>query len=100
MFLKSLSRTKTTTLLPEAETLTEEYVQHTGPRTRAWGPWRRAVPCPDRSHRALATLAPSDSDDLETSKVSIPPARQELELAGHFQANQVQRGISLESGLC
>lgn len=45
-------------------------------------------------------LALSDSDNLETSKVSIPPARQELELAGHFQADQVERGISLESGLC
>lgn len=75
-------------------------MQHTGPCTRAWGPWRWAAPCPDRSHRALATLALSDSDDLETSKVSIPPARQELELARHFQADQVQRGISLESGLC
>lgn len=47
---------------------------------------RRAVPCPDRSHRALATLAPVTLTGMETSLGFIPPARQELELAGHFQA--------------
>ena len=52
------------------------------------------------SHRATATQALSDSEDLETTMVSIPPARQELELARRFQADQVGTGITLESGLC